>query len=282
MSRSLLLIDGNNLLFRAFHGWAAAAPTREAREEQTAGGFLALALRPVREFQPTHLMVVFDADSPTFRHEANTAYKANRRDRTVGDDPEGYLPVVRALLQRLGIAQCAEPGVEADDVIASAAVSAAALSTRVVIYSSDRDFLQLVTDDIVVRVPARTLPLYTAETVWRCFQVHPHQFVDYKALHGDVSDNLPGVPGIGPKTAARLLQQHGTLENLYDHLWLVPERLARSLRRYEARVWHNQALIRLRQDLPLPFPLAACAVDPSVLRLNPFDAVRGLPQDVNE
>lgn len=275
MDGSLLLVDGNNLLFRAFYGWAAAAPTAAVRAEQTAVGFLALLLRPVREFQPTHLVVVFDAGGRTFRHDVNAAYKANRLERTGEDDPKWHIPAVRAHLQRLGVANCIEAGVEADDVIASAAIEASALGIRTVIYSSDRDFLQLVAGDIAVRPPARGHPLYTPEEVWRRFQVHPHQFVDYKALQGDVSDNLPGVPGIGPKTAVALLQQHETVELLYERLWLLPEKLAALLKRYEGRVRENQALVRLRCDLPLSFSLHDCRQTQAWERWNPFDIVRG-------
>ena len=276
MNDSLLLIDGNNLLFRAYHGWAGGAPTPEARTAQTAVGFIALLLRPVREFRPARLAVVFDAEGPSFRHEANATYKANRPQREPDGDPDRYIPIVRDLLRRMGVVTCVEAGVEADDVIASTAVEGAVLGPPVFSYSNDRDFLQLVSPEISVQPSARNLPLYTPEQVWQSFHVRPDQFVDYKALQGDVSDNLPGVPGIGPKTAAALLQQHETVEELYERLWLVPEKLARTLQAHRERVWHNREMITLRSDLPLPFSLRDCTIDSAFARLNPFDVVRDL------
>jgi DNA polymerase-1 len=273
MNERLLLIDGNNLLFRAYHGWAAGAPA-EARARQTVIGFLALALRPVRQLAPTHVAVIFDADGPSFRHHADDAYKGNRKRPQEGEDhAEHHLPLVRTYLGRLGLCHCAEAGVEADDVIASAATEASVLGLPAVVYSSDRDFLQLVSEDVTVLPPERSRSIYTAAEVFNRFRVYPRQFVDFKALQGDPSDNLQGVPGIGPKTAAALLQQHDSVDNLYQRLWLAPTKLAGLLRAFEPRVRHNQAMIALRCDLPLPFSLDACRIGPDIAHLNPFDAV---------
>jgi DNA polymerase-1 len=218
---------------------------------------------------------VFDAAEPSFRHQADATYKAHRRRPAEGEDhPEHYLPAIRHHLGALGLQACAEAGVEADDVIASAAVEAAVLGLPVVIYSSDRDFLQIVSDTVHVQPPERNQPLYTPERVWERYQVHPYQFVDFKSLQGDPSDNLPGVPGIGPKTAARLLQEHGLVDHLLASTWLLPDRIAAALRTYEPRIRHNQAMIRLRTDLPLPFSLDDCQLDPATFHLNPFEAVR--------
>jgi DNA polymerase-1 len=163
--------------------------------------------------------------------------------------------------------------VEADDVIASAAMEASLLGLPAVIYSADRDFLQLVSADITVLSPVTSQAPYSPDEVRRKYGVHPHQFVDFKSLQGDPSDNLPGVPGIGPKTAAALLGQHGTVDNLYEQLWLAPAKLANTLREFEPRVRHNQAMIALRCDLPLSFSLNDCQIGPAAHRLNPFQAI---------
>lgn len=243
--KTLLLIDGNNLFHRAYH--ALPALTDKTGENANAVfGFSNMLIKAIDEVKPDYIACAFDTRAPTFRHVEFEAYKAQRVAPPLDLYPQ--LPKVKGVLDAFGIKYFEKAGYEADDIlatIASRAVNSSRLivhgkknektvnsepSTvdQVVILSGDRDLLQLVDGDIKVQAPGWNLPagrqglssttLYGSKEVEEKFGITSEQMVDYKALTGDPSDNVPGIAGIGPKTAAALLQKYKTLENLFKHL----------------------------------------------------------------
>jgi DNA polymerase-1 len=216
----LLLVDGNNLLYRAYH----ALPPLTDRSGEMANavfGISNMLLKAINEVNPTHVACAFDSKAPTFRHVEFEKYKAQRKPPPPDLYPQ--LPKVQKVLRAFGIPYFVKDGYEADDILGT--LTAKLLKKRqvdkVVILSGDRDVLQLVDGSVKVQMPGWNLgqtTLYGANEVKEKFGLEPHQMVDYKSLIGDPSDNIPGIAGIGPKTAAILLQKSHTLENLFEHI----------------------------------------------------------------
>ena len=207
---SLYLIDGHNVLYRTFFGLPRlSAP--DGTPTNVVLGTARILMKILREERPGAIAAAFDTPEPTHRHEIFPEYKANRLK--VPEDLAAQIPLVKEVLDALGIPRIEIPGVEADDIIGTLSRVAEEQGMRVVIVSSDKDLYQLVSDRVVVRDGLREQTVGEAE-VRETFGVEPRQVVDLLALAGDPSDNVPGVPGIGEKTAAALLQEFGTLENL--------------------------------------------------------------------
>lgn len=224
--RTLLLIDGNNLLYRAYH---ALPPLTDKKGEMANAvfGISNMLLKAINEVKPSYVACAFDTKAPTFRHIEFEQYKAQRKPPPPDLYPQ--LPKVQKVLGAFGIPYFTKEGYEADDILGTLTVKS--LKTRkvnnVVILSGDRDVLQLVDGNIKVQMPSFAKVsdgkpgwgvLMGASEVKEKFGLEPHQMVDYKSLIGDPSDNVPGIAGIGPKTAAVLLQKYHTLENLLDHI----------------------------------------------------------------
>lgn len=237
--KKLLLIDGNSLFHRAYH----ALPPLTDRHGEMANavfGFSNMLIKAINEVRPRYVACAFDTAAPTFRHIEFEKYKAQRPAPPADLYPQ--LPKVKKVLDAFGIAYFEKDGYEADDLlatIASKAVSDLPLAVgkdrkakgerqkaiEVVILSGDRDVLQLVDGAVKVQMPGWNLAettLYGAREVKEKYGLEPHQMVDYKSLVGDPSDNVPGITGIGPKTAAQLLQKYQTLENLFKQLDNAP------------------------------------------------------------
>ncbi len=210
----LLILDGNSVLHRAYY---ALPDWRNRSGEATAGvyGFLSMLLKAIEELKPTHLTVVFDHPSPTFRHTMYVGYQTNReKDRQVSEDIWGQIEKLEIVLGKMGVPVFQVAGFEADDVVGTLAGQA---KGEVVIITGDRDLMQLVDDKIKLYMPIKGLSdtmIVDEEKVMERMGVHPKQIIDYKALVGDASDNYPGVAGIGPKTATHLLAEYGTFENV--------------------------------------------------------------------
>lgn len=245
----VVLLDGMGLVYRAYFAFADK-PLRTSTGLSTAApfGLLATLLDLYEELQPTHWGLAWDSAEPTFRHTELSSYKAHR-----SAPPEELiesLPYIRELLKALRLFQAEVPGYEADDLLAAWATQAATLpATRQVwLVSADKDLAQLVSEKIRLYRPARgkaPAQKLDPEAVRRHFGVEPAQIPDYLALVGDASDNLPGVPGIGPKTAQELLQKYGSLENLYRHLPVLPKTLAQKLEAGRQAAWATYTLARL-------------------------------------
>ena len=231
MSKTLLLIDGNNLFHRAYH---ALPPLSDKTGENANAvfGFSNMLLKAISEVKPVYVACAFDTKSPTFRHVEFEKYKAHRPPAPPDLYPQ--LPKVKKVLEAFGIRYFEKDGYEADDLLASIAVKfyKSKEKVEIIILSGDRDLLQLVNGDIKVQMPGwnmKDATLFGADEVREKYGLETHQMVDYKSLIGDPSDNIPGVSGIGPKTAASLLQKYHTLENLFENISEIGETVRKKL-----------------------------------------------------
>jgi DNA polymerase-1 len=265
----LLLVDGHSLAFRAYYAFAKKGDgglrTRTGIPTSVCFGFLKLLLEALLNQKPQALAIAFDLGGPTFRHEADEAYKANREEapEDFREDVDNLLPLLEAL--RLPI--LVESGYEADDVLGTMASQAQVAGYRVEILSGDRDLFQLVTpqDDVRIlyfgssfgRSGNGTLPIGPDQVVEK-LGVPPEQVIDYKALCGDSSDNIPGVRGVGPKTAVQLLQEFGSLDAIYAHLDALKPSVRQKLEAGRADAYHSQHMARIVTDVPVSVNWEEC------------------------
>ena len=216
----LFLVDGTGLVFRAHYAFLRRPLTTSSGQHVGAlFGFINTLLALIREEQATHLGVAFDTKEPTFRHVRYPAYKAHRPEPPV--ELIGQFPLVSRLTDAMGLATMIQPGVEADDLIGSMAREAVAAGWEAVIVSADKDFSQLIGPAVVQYIPSRgrDAPRWLdSDAIVEKYGVSPDQFIDYLALTGDSSDNIPGIRGIGPKTAATLLQEYGSVAQVYANV----------------------------------------------------------------
>lgn len=255
--KRLLLIDGNSLFHRAYH----ALPPLSDRTGQNANavfGFSNMLIKAINEVKPTHIACAFDTAAPTFRHIEFEKYKAQRPEPPADLYPQ--LPKVKAVLDAFGIKHFTKEGYEADDIIATLAMKFQIPNSKsqIIILSGDRDVLQLVNGDVKVQMPGwnlKEVTLYGAGEVKEKYGLEPHQMVDYKSLIGDPSDNVPGVSGIGPKTAATLLGKYHTLENLYRHLSELPETIKNKLEAGKDVALAAKRLVELDRRIDLGFKI---------------------------
>jgi DNA polymerase-1 len=225
-------------------------------------GFIKMLEKARLKVQPTHLAVVWDGGLDAERMARLPAYKAQRPEMPADLEPQ--LDAMVEYLGAAGVPSFCQDGIEADDLIGTLAWRADAADWQVVIASSDKDFLQLVSDRVKLLNPADKEPEPRgAEFVRSKTGLEPRQVVDWLSLIGDTVDNIPGVPGVGPKTATRLLQQHGSVEALYAQLEAVEsERLRAALEAARADVMRNREMIRLKTELPTAPALDGCAMSP--------------------
>ena len=249
----LLLLDGHSLAYRAFFALPAENfSTTTGQPTNAVYGFTSMLINVLRDERPTHVAVAFDRSEPTFRHEQYVEYKANRKETPT--DFRGQLSLIFEVLDALGIAQLSVAGYEADDVIATLATEAAR-DMDVLIVTGDRDALQLVTDQVTVlmtRVGISNMTRFTPEAVVEKYGLTPVQYPDFAALRGDPSDNLPSIPGIGEKTAAKWVREFGSLAELVDRIGEVPGKAGEKLRDHLAAVLLNRQLTELARDVPVP------------------------------
>lgn len=248
-SEPVYLIDGSAYIYRAYH---AVAPLTNSGGLPTHAvyGFINILLRVIREKDPRYLAVAFDLKGPTFRHEMYKDYKANRPP--MPEDLACQIPYVRDAVKAYNIRGLEEKGFEADDLIASAARQLAEQGHQVVVVSGDKDLLQLVDERITFWDPMNDR-LFDQEGVLAKYGVPVSALLDYFALIGDSSDNVPGVPGVGPKTAVKLISEFGSLDNLYGQLDEVDKKkLAEKLATNRDAAFLSRDLIRLKEDLVVP------------------------------
>jgi len=225
----LVLIDGNAILHRAYH----AMPPLTTKKGEPIGavhGFVSMLLRVIQDLKPTHLVVAFDRKEPTFRHKEYKPYQAHRPEMDKDLTPQ--FDKVKDVIKAFGIPIYDKAGFEADDVIGTLAKQAEKEIEEVVIVTGDKDILQLVSDKTRVYLPIRGLSeakLMGEEEVVEKIGVKPSQIDDYKALVGDPSDNYPGVPGVGPKTATKLLSKYETIKDVYKNLKNIPAPIVKKL-----------------------------------------------------
>jgi DNA polymerase-1 len=253
---TLTLIDASGLIFRAYH---ALPPLTSSKGVPTHAvlGFARMVLKLLRERQPTHLALCFDRDSRKGRLAIDPNYKANRE----GPPPDlvSQFELIRRIAEVLNLPIVEMPGWEADDVIATLTTRARREGFEVEIITSDKDFLQLLEDGVRIYDPMKDKPITEADALER-FGVKAAQMRDYQALVGDAIDNIPKVPGIGPKTAAELLERFGTVDNLVAHLDEVPKpKLRQALKDNLEQLRRAQQLVAFRHDLPVEAEPAALA-----------------------
>ena len=220
MSEKLVLIDGHSILNRAFYG-VPDLSNAEGLHTNAVYGFLNIMFKILEEEMPGYLAVAFDVHAPTFRHELYAEYKGTRKP--MPEELRQQVPVMKEVLAAMGICTVEQAGLEADDILGTLAKRGEKDGMEVALVSGDRDLLQIAGEHIKIRIPktkgGRTeIEDYYAKDVLAAWQVTPEQFVDLKALMGDSSDNIPGVPKVGPKTAQELMTRFGSLDNIYAHL----------------------------------------------------------------
>ncbi|MEK7216024.1 MAG: 5'-3' exonuclease H3TH domain-containing protein, partial [Chloroflexota bacterium] len=266
----IILIDGNALVHRAYHAFAAAsgrnaiALTTKSGEPVTAVfGFANMLLKVLAEYNPTYIACTFDTHAPTFRDELYDAYKAGRA-RT----PDDLIPQferVKDLLRAFNIPIYELDGFEADDLLGALSLQATQQGIETIIVTGDADTMQLIGPHVRVLYPgARTLTdatLYDETKVIERYGVQPDRVPDWKGLKGDPSDNIPGVPGVGDKTATKLLQQFGSMEGIYGHLGeVLPPRVQELLRVNEDLARKSKHLATIVRDVPITLDPEACVV----------------------
>ncbi|MEO7195138.1 MAG: DNA polymerase I [Pseudonocardiaceae bacterium] len=262
----LLLLDGHSLAYRAFFALPVENfRTATGQATNAVYGFTSMLINLLRDEQPSHVAAAFDVSRKTFRAEAFTPYKANRA--TTPDEFRGQVSLIQDVLHTLGIPVLTKENYEADDVIATLVTQAEPEGFQVLVCTGDRDALQLVTERVTVLYPRKgvsELTRFTPEEVLARYTLTPEQYPDYAALRGDPSDNLPGIPGVGEKTAAKWVREFGSLEALVDRVDTVKGKAGDALRENLASVLLNRRLTELVRDVELP-------ARPADLILKPWD-----------
>ncbi|WP_415110587.1 DNA polymerase I [Micropruina sp.] len=251
---TLLLIDGHSVAYRAFFALPVENfSTTTGQHTNAVYGFTSMLINVLRDEQPTHLAVAFDVSRQTFRSNLYSDYKANRSKSP--QEFTGQVALIKEVLDALNITHVELDGFEADDIIATLARQGAAQGLKVLICTGDRDTLQLVTDDVTVLYPRKgvsDLVRMTPDAVLERYFVPPAQYPELAALVGETSDNLPGVPGVGPKTAAKWIGVYDGLENIVRRAAEIPGKAGESLRAHLDDVVRNRELNALVGDLELP------------------------------
>ena len=258
MKEKLVLIDGHSILNRAFYG-VPDLTNSQGLHTNAVYGFLNILFKILEEEKPDFLAVAFDVKAPTFRHEIYKEYKGTRKP--MPKELHEQVPVMKEVLSAMGIRTLEQPGLEADDILGTLAKRAQKEGVDVALVSGDRDLLQIATDQIKIRIPktkgARTeVEDYYAADVEARYGVTPQGFIDLKALMGDASDNIPGVPKVGEKTAAELMKQFGSLDGIYAHVEEVTKKAVReSLIANKDLAYLSRTLAAINVDSPLDFSL---------------------------
>ena len=250
----LVLVDGSSYVYRAFHAAPAVARLSTSRGEPTGAVLVVLNMlnKLIKDYHPPRIAVVFDAPGKTFRDQLFAEYKSQRPG--MPDELRAQVPPLLAIIEAQGLPLLRESGVEADDVIGTLACRAARAGQQVLISTGDKDMAQLVNDSITL-INTMTDTRLDREAVKLKFDVYPEQIVDYLALIGDSIDNIPGIDKVGPKTAAKLLAQYGTLDGLIAHLGEVPGRVGENLRAGLSTLELSRRLATIRTDLELSVSL---------------------------
>jgi len=263
----LVLFDGNAIVHRAFHAFETTTPLTVSKTGEVVSavyGFALMLLKVINELKPTHFAIAFDKAAPTFRHQLFDQYKA-QRPRTP-DELVGQLGRVRELVEAFHIPIFELDGYEADDVLGTLSHQASQQDIETIIVTGDADAMQLVSPRVKVLYPkpGRTFSdtmLYDEAAVSQKYGIKPEQIADFKALKGDPSDNIPGVPGIGDKTATKLIQQFGSVDQIYEHIdEVTPPKLRNTLQENEAIARQSKELATIVTQTPVSLSLDDCRV----------------------
>ncbi len=264
MKQKAVLIDGHSILNRAFYGIPDLSNS-EGLHTNAIYGFLNILFKILDEEQAARLIVAFDLSAPTFRHKMYDAYKGTRKP--MPEELREQVPVLKEVLKAMGILTVSKEGYEADDILGTLSRKCERDGYAVSVISGDRDLLQLATDDICIRIPktkmsGTEIENYHAKDVLAKYQVTPSQFIDLKALMGDASDNIPGVPGIGEKTATKIITSYGSIENAYAHADAIkPARASANLKEHYDMAVLSKKLATIDTDCPLDVSLDDATLD---------------------
>ncbi len=263
-SRKLVLIDGHSILNRAFYGLPELT-NAQGLHTNAVYGFLNIMFKILEEEKPDYLAVAFDVHAPTFRHEMYQAYKGTRKP--MPEELREQVPVMKDVLKAMGVVTVEQAGLEADDILGTLAKKAQGEGIEVALVSGDRDLLQIADTHIKIRIPktkmGRTeIEDYYPEDVERAYGVTPLQFIDLKALMGDTADNIPGVPKVGQKTAAELMAQYGSLDEIYVHVEEISKKSIReSLMENKDLAYLSRDLATIRIDSPVELDYRAAKAE---------------------
>ena len=256
MSDKILLIDGHSILNRAFYGLPDLT-NADGRHTGAVYGFLNILFRILEEEKPQYLTVAFDLHEPTFRHKMFEAYKGTRKP--MPEELREQVPLIREMLAAMGVKTVSKAGYEADDLLGTLAVRSEKEGMDITILSGDRDLLQLATEKVMIRLPKTsrgktTIENFHAKEVLEKYQVTPPQIIELKALMGDSADNIPGIPGVGEKTATKLIVEYGSIENAHAHLEEIkPNKARESLREHYDMAELSKKLATINTDSPLDY-----------------------------
>ena len=261
MREKIVLIDGHSILNRAFYGVPDLSNT-EGLHTNAIYGFLNIMFKIIEEEKPSYLAVAFDLKAPTFRHKIYPEYKGTRKG--MPDELREQVPVMKEVLQAMGILIMEKEGLEADDILGTFAKKAQKDGLEVALVSGDRDLLQIADEHIKIRIPKTKggkteVEDYYAKDVLETMQVTPMQFIELKALMGDTSDNIPGVPKVGPKTATDLMVTYGSLDSIFEHLEEISKKSVRETLRenkHLAELSKILATIEINADIPYTLDMA--------------------------
>lgn len=256
--KKLLLIDGNSMLFRAYYGTLSRGVMASSTGVVTNAvyGFSTMLNKAIEIIEPSHVLVAFDTKDKTFRHKMFDDYKGHRKE--VDENLVSQFALVREFLDSYPMVRYELSGYEADDIIGT--LSRACVDYKVEILTSDRDMLQLIDDHVdvlLMRKGLTDLNIMTVEKLKEDMGIEPRQIVDIKALQGDVSDNIPGVPSIGEKTALKLIGEYGTLDNLYDHKDEIKGKMGEKLREFEDQARLSYELATIYCEVPLDLDISS-------------------------
>lgn len=255
--KKLVLIDGHSILFRAFYGMPPSMTAPDGSPTNAVYGFLAILRKVVETEEPDYLACAFDLSAPTFRHKMYPDYKGTRS--AAPEEFHKQVPMIQKILKDMGIPVVTAEGWEADDVLGTLASQAEQKKIHVVIISGDRDLLQLASAETEIVIPKTkkgetNYERYTPETVEETYGVSPKKFIELKALMGDTSDNVPGLPGVGPKTAEKILKQFGSIENAKAHAdEIKPKKASESMKEHGDMLDLSLDLVTIRTNAPVEF-----------------------------
>ncbi len=256
MSEKILLIDGHSILNRAYYGLPNLT-NWEGLHTNAVYGFLNIMTKVLEEEKPEYLAVAFDLHAPTFRHKMYDAYKGTRKP--MPEELREQVPLIKEVLTAMGVAIVTKEGYEADDLLGTIAGLAEKKGMDATILSGDRDLLQLATDHVLIRIPKTKggkteVKDYHAKEVLETYQVTPPQIIELKALMGDTADNIPGIPGVGEKTATKIIAAYGSIENAHEHLEEIkPNKAKESLRDHYDLAVLSKKLATIDTESPVEF-----------------------------
>lgn len=258
MNEKIVLIDGHSILNRAFYG-VPDLTNSEGLHTNAIFGFLNILFKILDEEKPEYLTVTFDVHAPTFRHEMYADYKGTRKP--MAEELRQQVPVIKEVLEAMQIEIVEQAGLEADDLLGTISRTCEEQGMEVSIISGDRDTLQLATEHVKIRIPRTKqgkteVTDYYAADVKEAYGVTPTEFIDVKALMGDASDNIPGVPGVGEKTATKIIQEYGSIENAYAHAEEIkPPRASKNLQEYWNQACMSKTLATINTRAEIGFDL---------------------------